>query len=277
MVLDSQKYAPDISYTDVVQDLKQKTIESFNIDNYDSLESFYKDFQTWPLNDISPLQEEIVIWVKDESDVLSYKTLPDITQIRDLENYKEIVEEIFQAYKDDEVYAPQNSLHQNRFIDETVKDHPLFQIPLDIAWWRLDIQDEITKLSQEENLTQDQWELLSFLYDMNGEFENASKARDAICELKGSCDGLFPWVEISGYIYDDKGNPIPNISVKLQNFPQFSTLSQEDGSYKLWFILPKLSYALLKVSLNGTEIFKPFIMNRNDGQSQTFTYDFYLK
>ena len=156
-----------------------------NPEKYDTFEDFLVDFETFTGVNVDPVNENFVIWEETEDGKPSY-THFNFDKYRDL--YEEDVNrelailDIYEAYKDWVIYWGADSDYWDRIIFEEEVEHPQTSTLQEI--WSVDVYNDDNNVYEyiedleSASLSQEQDELLSYLYDFTWEYEKANENRE---------------------------------------------------------------------------------------------------
>jgi len=240
-------------WKDIKDILNKDNYEKIWIDpeKYKNFEEFLLDFKTFSWVTIDPINEKFSISIKNENWDMLY--IPYNFQ-KNKENFDNEVNknlailDIYNSYKDNLIYWWYNSDSWARVIYEWDLVHPLTDTLLDIFSSKINIFDIINDFNKSEFIWKENTELLSYLYDLVGDYDSASKNRDSLCIDYDVCNKTI-LLKISWKVVDSNWDGVNNAKIISLNQNKILWYSNEKWEYNFSLEVFPFTHLRFKSSL----------------------------
>lgn len=235
-----------------VSTLSTNTYKDLWIDllKYNTFDDFLNDFKTFSWVYINPVEENFVIWVDSWSGQVTY--IPFSLETRSIFDNKDFknqaIIDIYNAYKAWEIYGWKDSSYNHKIIFKRDVEHNETPTLRQIFWKNINVDYIVEDLEKVSNIWSSKNELLAYLYDFTGRYDEANLLKESICTkneiyCKKNIEVTFSWS-----ILDESWNSIAWAKIELLNNPSINTISDQNWNYNLSLNAYSFSHLRLKAS-----------------------------
>lgn len=210
------QYHMDSLITDILSEENYEKVW-INPEEYVRFWDFLAELKEYKKVDFDPLEENFVVWMRDDSWKLTYVPYRFKTEwyIFDNEVNKNLaILDIYDAYQKWLIYWGHNSSSNHIITFEKDLYHPMTSklnevLEVDIFNDDNNINKVIKEL-EDSSISKNQKDLLAYMYDLKWEYDKSEKLREDEEEKVK--------LNISWYVYDQLWNPITWAQVEILNF-----------------------------------------------------------
>lgn len=269
------------NWIDISQILNQKNYDKAWIDpnKYQTFSWFLNDFKSFTWVEIDPVNENFSIWIKNEDWTTSYVPFDFI---KNKDNFEDIINknlailDIFQAYKNWEIYWWNNSKSWKKLIFESErKNIQTFDLNRVLSK-EINVNSLISDL-EKYKLNNSRKELLNYLYDFTWNYKKANENRLLLCSEWKDCKKIT--LNIAWTILDQNSKPISWAKIELLNDNKYSSISKQDWTFDFNLEYFPFSHLRFKATIPWySDWYNTYILNEDKYNilSKPLTIDFTL-
>ena len=254
ILVNTWSYSWNHLWIDLKDILNKENYEKVWIDptKYPTFTDFLKDLSTYENIWINPITEKFVIWIDSGSWSISYLPFDLKNNIpNDLNNEVDknlAILDVYNAYKKGQIYWWKDSAYWQKILMEDDFYHPQTSQLQRIFDFEVNVDNYMEQLEALDHISSERNELLSYLYDLKGDYDKAEENRKKQCKIDTSCKEKYTTLTVFWNVKDVSWKPISWVKIELLNDPSISTLSKEDWTYEYKFSANDFSHLRFKTS-----------------------------
>lgn len=223
-----------------------------NPEKYNTFNDFLKDFKSFSWVKFNPEKEDFVIAVDNWSWSITYIPFnKESNYTLNNKTYKNLaILDIYDAYKKWKIYWWKNTSLDSKIIFENDVKHKETYSLNQIFWKNSNVNVIVNELEKVENIWSSKKELLAYLYDFKWNYWSWNGIRTKLCKDNPIYCENYIDISIEWKIVDNNNNPINWAKITLLNDNKISSISDNNGNYKLTFKWYAFSHIRLKSTKN---------------------------